>query len=110
MDGIWAQIITKEMAVLAAGAVALMLGIGRIPFKGGKLNETQFWKDWGSFLLTLICMAGSFAPGVNKIPLSEWGGIVIFGAVAALAAHLGRKALAPIFMRKLEGKDPIQKE
>jgi len=107
-ESIFSTIVTKEMAMLAAGAIAVMLIIGRIPLKAGRriLNETKVWQDWGSFILVAVCLAGAFAPGVSKIPYSDWGSIVTFGLVSSMVAHLGRKLLAPIILRRLEGKLP----
>lgn len=105
-ESIFSTIVTKEMAMLAAGAIALMVAIGRIPLKDGKrkLNESLAWKNWGSFILVALCLAGAFAPGVSNIAYKEWGSIVIFGLVASMVAHLGRKILAPIILSRLEGK------
>ncbi len=104
MNGLFEAVITPSMAGLAAAAIAVMFFIGKIPYKSKKVNETKLWGDWGDFILVVICTASSFAPGVNQIPVSEWGGILIFAAVSALAAHLGRKILKPIILTKLEGK------
>jgi len=104
MEGLFEAIITPSMAGLAAAAVAVMFFIGKIPYKSKKINETKLWEDWGEFILVAMCIGGSFAPGVNEIPISEWGGILIFAAVSALAAHLGRKILKPIILTRLEGK------
>lgn len=107
-ESIFSTIVTKQMSFLAGGAIAVMLILGRIPLKGGKikLNETSFWKNWGSFVLAGLCLAGAFAPGVSKIPYEDWGSIVIFGLVASIVAHLGRKILAPVILNRLEGKPP----
>ena len=104
MDIIWEQIITKEMAGLAAASVAIMLFMGRIPYKGSRLNRSKIWKDWGEFILVTVCLAGSFAPGVHGIPYKEWGGILVFALVTSMVALLGRKVLKPIIIKRLEGK------
>jgi hypothetical protein len=104
MEGIFESIITPGMAALAAASIAIMLFVGKIPIKGKRLNTTKFWTNWGEFILVALCIAGSFAPGVTEIPKSEWGSILIFAAVSALVAHLGRKILKPIFIAKIEGK------
>jgi hypothetical protein len=104
MDNIFQEIVTKEMGLLAAGAIAVMLFLGRVPLKDKKLNQTKMWKNWGIFLLVGICTAGSFAPGVNDIPISEWGGILVFAFVSSMVALLGRAVLKPIILKRLEGK------
>ena len=105
MGGLFDSVITPSMAALAAAAVAIMFFLGKIQCRGKQLNTTYFWKNWGDFVLVAICIGGSFTPGVNDIPLSKWGGILIFAFVSALAAHLGRKILKPIFLKKLEGQE-----
>ena len=92
------------MGVLAAAAIGLMLFVGRIPIKGARLNTKKVWEDWGVFILVAMCTAGSFTPGVHKIPYSEWGGILVFALVTSMVALLGRAILKPIILRRLEGK------
>ncbi len=104
MENIWNEIITKEMAGLAAAAIGVMLFAGRIPYKGKKLNESDVWKNWGEFILAGVCLAGSFTPGVHDIPYKEWGGILVFALVTSMVALLGRAVLKPIVLRRLEGK------
>lgn len=104
MDSIWGEIITKPMGALAAAVIAIMLFLGRIPVKGKKLNETKWWKDWGIFIMFALATAGSFMPGVHKIPYSEWGGIMIFACTTGMAALLGRAILKPLVLKRLEGK------
>lgn len=105
MESVFSSIITPGMAGLAAAAIAVMLFVGRIPANGSRVNQTKFWKNWGEFILVALCIGGSFAPGINDIPKSEWGSILVFAAVSALVAHLGRKALKPVVINKLEGKN-----
>jgi len=105
MGSIFEAIITPGMAGLAAAAIAIMFFIGKIPYKGGKVNGTKLWKNWGEFLLVALCIGGAFAPGVSDIPVAKFGAIIIFGMISALVAHLGRKILKPIILAKLEGKE-----
>lgn len=108
MEGIFESIITKNMATLAASVVAVMLVLGKVPLKNErKLNQTKFWKNWGVFILTGLCMVGSFMPGVNDMPLEEWGSIIVFALVTTIVAHLGRAVLKPLLFRKLEGKKSV---
>lgn len=112
--GLFENIITKEMATLAVAAIAIMTFIGKIPIKykpaynkpikSKPINKTKIWKNWGIFLLFIICTAGSFTPGVHEIPCSEWGGILVFAFTTSMVALLGRTILKPIFLSKLEGK------
>jgi hypothetical protein len=105
MDTLWDAVVTKEMVGLAVAAIAIMLIIGRLPIKKRmKVNDTALWKGGGSFILMFICVAGSFAPGVNDIPLKNWGSILVFGFVAAFVAHLGRAAFKPWMIKRLEDK------
>ena len=104
MEGIFQEIITKEMGMLAACAIAVMLFLGRIPIKGKFLNTYKLWNQWGIFLLVAICTAGSFAPGVNDIPAKLWGSVLVFAFVTSLVALLGRAVLKPVVINKLEGK------
>lgn len=104
MESIFSSIITPGMAGLAASAIAIMLFIGRIPISGKRINKTKFWKNWGEFILVILCIGGSFAPGINDISKSEWGSVLVFAAVSALVAHLGRKLLKPIVISRIEGK------
>lgn len=101
-ESLFAQIVTKEMAILAAAAITLMLFVGKIPLKDSLLNKTKFWKGWGIFLLLFVCVGGAFVPGIR--PEGEAGNAIVFGLVSALVAHVGRKILAPVFLKKLEGK------
>jgi hypothetical protein len=110
MESIFSTIITPGMAGLAAAAIAIMLFLGRIPYKKGRFNQTKFWKNWGEFVLFAICIAGSFAPGVSNIPYKEWGSLLVFAAVSALVAHLGRKILKPIIITRLEGNTTKESE
>ncbi len=96
------QLITKEMAGLAAGVVTLMFIIGSVPIKNKKLNKTKIWKDFGIFISLALCMGGSFIPGIK--PEGQIGTVIIFGLLSTLAAHLSKKILNPIFRRKLKGK------
>ncbi len=105
MDSIFSSIITPGMAGLAAAAIAIMLFVGKIPYKGIRINQTKLWTGWGEFLLLAVCIGGSFAPGVTDISKSEWGSLLVFAAVAALTAHLGRKILKPVILSRLEGKE-----
>jgi hypothetical protein len=104
MGSLFDSVVTPGMAYLAAGAIAVMIFIGRIPYKGKRINRTKFWKNWGEYVLVAICFGGSFAPGVTDIPANEWGSILIFAAVSAFVAHIGRKLLKPFIITKLEGK------
>ena len=106
MEGIFAQLITRELGYLTAGVLAVMLFVGSIPIKGGsaKLREHNIWKNWAFFLTVVFGVGGAFMPGVCDIPLSQWGSVVIFGFLGALGAMGGRKLLLPVFLSKLEGK------
>lgn len=108
MESIFSTIITPGMAGLAAAAIAIMLFIGRIPYKKSRLNQTRIWKNWGEFVLVAICIAGAFAPGVSDIPYSDWGSLLVFAAVSSLVAHLGRKILKPLIISQLEGKSSVE--
>jgi hypothetical protein len=108
MESIFSAIVTPGMAGLAAAAIALMLFFGRIPYKGSRINQTKFWKNWGEFVLVAICIAGAFAPGVSDLPYERWGGLLVFAAVSALVAHLGRKILKPFIISQLEGKSSVE--
>ena len=94
------------MGILAAAVIAIMLLLGRIPARGGKmkLNETKWWHNWGIFIMFALATAGAFMPGIHNIPYTEWGGIVVFGLVTSMVALLGRAALKPIILARLEGK------
>lgn len=109
MEGVFESIITQNMAMLAAAAISLMLVAGKFPVNKDdkQLNQTVFWKSWGSFILAAICVGGAFLPGTaNPVGSeSEWGTKVVFGLVATIVAHLGRDILKPIIVRKLEKKD-----
>jgi hypothetical protein len=102
MEGLFANLFTKEMAILAASAITVMLFVGRIPLENSRVNETKFWKGWGIFILLIICLAGSFIPGIR--PEGEVGNVIVFGLLSSLAALLGRAILKPIVMNRLEGK------
>lgn len=107
MDGsIWSEIITKEMALLAAAVIAVMLFLGRIPVQGGakKLNEMNWWKQWGIFIMFGLTTAGAFMPGIHDIPYNQWGSILVFGLTTSMVALLGRTLLKPIILARLEGK------
>lgn len=106
MEGIFAQIVTKELGILAAGIIAVMFFVGSIPIKGGiaKLRDHKIWSNWAFFLAVVLGVAGAFMPGVCDMPIEQWGSILIFGCLAAGCAMAGRKVLFPIFMAKLEGK------
>jgi hypothetical protein len=104
MESIFEAVVTKGMAGLAAAAIGIMLFLGKVPVNGKKLNSTKFWKDWGIFLLLGICTIGAFAPGVNDIPVNQWGSIMVFAMVSSVVAMVGRKLLKPIIFNKLEGK------
>lgn len=101
-ESLFAQLITKEMAALAGAAITIMLVVGRVPFKDGRLNKTKFWKGWGIVLLMSLCVGGAFIPGIR--PEGEVGTVIVFGLLSTLAAHVGKKLLAPMFLTKLEGK------
>jgi hypothetical protein len=110
MEGIFESIITKEMAMVAAAAIAMMFVVGKIPLKGDRfLNQTEFWGDWGTFILMGLCVVGAFLPGVTKFKPGEWGATLVFALVATIVAHLGRAVLKPLLLRKLEGKKPVEK-
>jgi hypothetical protein len=102
MEGILSTLLTTDMGGLAASVVVLMLFVGKIPLKNGTLNCTKFWKDFGTFITMALCCGGAFIPGIR--PEGEIGVVIVFGLLSTLAAHLSRKILAPIFLRRLEGK------
>jgi succinate dehydrogenase/fumarate reductase flavoprotein subunit len=104
MGSLWEAVVTKEMVGLAVAAIALMYFVGGIAIKGKRISETKVWKNFGSFILAITCAAGSFAPGVNDIPVKSWGSILVFGFVAAFVAHLGRAAFKPWLAERLKGK------
>lgn len=108
MEGLFAQLVTKEMGFLAAGAIAIMTILGSLPISPTKqLREHALWKNYGIFVLTVICISGAFLPGVVTIPKADWGAIIIFGCLAALCAHAGRKILQPLILNKIEGKKSV---
>lgn len=110
MEGIFESIITKNMAMLATAAIAVLFFIGKIPLKsGGTVNQTKFWSTWGVFVLLGFCLAGAFMPGVSGLEEGAWGDTVVFALVASIVAHLGRAVLKPVLFRKLEGKNPVEK-
>lgn len=108
MEGLFSQIVTKEMAILAAAAISVMLFLGKVPWKGAPLNTTKLWKSCGIFILVIVCVGGAFVPGIR--PEGEVGNALIFGFISALVAHLGRKILGPIFLKRLEGKEQPKSE
>jgi len=107
MEGIFESIITKNMAMLATAAIAVLFFIGKVPLKkGGTVNQTKFWSTWGTFVLLGFCLVGAFAPGVSGLEKGAWGDTIVFALVASIVAHLGRAVLKPVLLRKLEGKNP----
>lgn len=108
MEGLLSTLITKEMAMLAGAVITLMLFAGRFPVNGKMLNTTKVWKNFGMFISLTLCCGGAFVPGIR--PEGEIGVVIIFGLLSALAAHLSRKILAPIFLAKLEGKKSVSPE
>ena len=108
MDGILFELITKEMGLLAASVITIMLFVGKIPYKKTLVNKTKIWKRYGEFVLLSLCCGGAFIPGIR--PEGKVGTVIIFALLSALAAHLSRKILAPIFLSKLEGKISTNQE
>ncbi|PNX48318.1 MAG: hypothetical protein BV456_09920 [Thermoplasmata archaeon M8B2D] len=107
MDGLFLEIITKEMAILAGAAMTIMLFVGKIPIsklneETKLLNQTKIWKNFGIFILLIVCLGGSFIPGIR--PDGQWGNAVVFGLLSAFCAHMGKKVLGPLVLNKLEGK------
>jgi len=102
MEGLLSTLVTTEMAQLAGCVITIMLIAGKLPYKDSSLNKTKFWKNFGLFLSLALCMGGAFVPGIR--PDGEIGIVIVFGLLSALAAHVSRKILGPIFLSKLEGK------
>ena len=105
MESLFAQLVTKEMGFLAAGAIAIMYILGRLPInKQCKLlKDTSLWKNYGIFILAVLCIGGAFLPGVVNIPKADWGAAIIFGCLATLCAHAGKKILQPLILNRIEG-------
>lgn len=106
MDSIFAQVLTKGMAIIAIAAISLMYAIGMIKIKSKRINKSKIWKDWGSFILLSVCIGLTFLPGLEleKLQGQGWGAKIIFALVVTMVAHLGRKILKPIILKKIEGK------
>jgi hypothetical protein len=107
MNNLFFEIITKEMAVLAACAITIMLFLSKMPVSklSGKtklLGKTKLWKNFGVFILLAVCLGGSFIPGIR--PDGEWGNALVFGFLSAFSAHMGKKILGPVVLDKLMSK------
>jgi len=85
----------KSFIGLVLSATAVMTFIGLIPIsKKKKLNSTWFWKNLGTYVLVAVCIGGAFVPAIKtETP-------VMFGLVAALTAHLCRKAIPSAIRQK----------
>lgn len=97
-------LITKEVGMIAAGIVALLWGVGRIPMRGGVLSKRVWWKRVVPILPLVLGVAAAFMPGVvvEDVVLAEgWGANVLIGLWAGLVAGQGHKIFKRLVVDKL---------
>jgi hypothetical protein len=97
-------LITKEVGMIAAGIVALLWGVGRIPTRGGLLARRVWWRRVLPILPLVLGVAAAFMPGVmpSDMALAEgWGANVLVGLWAGLVAGHGHKIIKRLAVDKL---------
>lgn len=97
-------LVTKEVGMIAAGIVALLWGVGRIPTRGGRLAKRVWWKRIVPILPLVLGVAAAFMPGVvqEDVALAEgWGANVLIGLWAGLVAGQGHKIIKRLAVDKL---------
>ena len=111
MGDLQSILFTKEVLFLSAAIVALLFFLGKIPVGGlsAKKKPKLLWNNvvWRRLLPIVPLFVGTgaaFAPGVTKIPIEEWGNIIVFGIWCGFVASHGRKILKRAILDKLEGK------
>jgi hypothetical protein len=97
-------LITKEVGMLAAGIVALLWGVGRIPTRGGPLARRVWWRRVLPILPLVLGIVAAFMPGVVPADVAltqSWGTNVLIGLWAGLVAGQGHKIIKRLSVDKL---------
>lgn len=97
-------LVTKEAGMIAAGIVAVLWGVGRIPLRGGLLARRTWWRRVLPILPLALGIAAAFMPGVvpADVALTEhWGANVLIGLWAGLVAGQGHKIIKRLAVDKL---------
>lgn len=97
-------LITKEVGMIAAGIVALLWGVGRIPTRGGRLAKRTWWRRVLPILPLVLGIAAAFMPGVvpADVTLAEsWGANVLIGLWSGLVAGQGHTIIKRLAVDKL---------
>jgi hypothetical protein len=91
--------------MLAAGILALLEALGRIPLRGGRLARRRAWRMALPALPLALGCAGAFLPGVLP-DQAGWGAQLIAGLWAGLVAVQGRKIALRWFVDKAKEPTP----
>lgn len=97
-------LITREVGMIAAGIVAVLWGVGRIPTRGGRLARRIWWRRVLPVLPLALGVAAAFLPGVvpaHVTLVESWGANVLIGLWAGLVAGQGHKIIKRLAVDKL---------
>jgi len=105
MNGVVEQIVTPQVAALAAGIVAILWGVGMVRGADGtKLADRAWWRRVLPLVPLLLGVAGAFMPGVIPDAVG-WGAQVLAGLLAGFTAAHGRKVVRRVVMGRMNGSD-----
>ena len=102
-----AVLFTKEVAIIAAGIVAVLYFAGLLPVGKKRLGQTRAWSKLVPILPMLlgigaVLMPGVIAMGEGQTLRTSWGTLVLLGVWAGLVASQGRKVFKRLILEKFE--------
>ncbi len=106
-------LLAPEVIALAAGIVALLFGLGKIPMRKGCLGTNKVWRKILPLLPLVLGVGGAFVIGqANGEEAKPFGHPLILGLWAGFLAAHGRKIVKRLCVDKVSasGTSPDEGE
>lgn len=84
-------LLTPQILSLAAGIVAILWGLGKMPVGDGTLAKLGWWRRLLPVMPLVLGVGGAFMPGV--VTAEGWGTMILAGLWAGFVAAHGRKII-----------------
>lgn len=96
-------LLAPQVIALAAGIIALLFGLGKIPVKKNTLGKLRWWRRILPILPLVLGIAGAFLIGqANGDGAQPFGHPLVLGLWAGFLAAHGRKIVKRLFVDKVE--------